>query len=135
MYKRLHENAAVFLCPHHSYYHSSYISKASANPLEASTLFSRCLISISVIINAPVHPHFNFRYKHMRYWLMKSEPCEVGIDDALAAPNNTVAWTAAEKCCTSLNRKPRIGAMRVTDVLCLVQIICFICNSVLGAAA
>jgi predicted RNA-binding protein with PUA-like domain len=29
----------------------------------------------------------------MRYWLMKSEPDEVSIDDALAAPAATVAWT------------------------------------------
>lgn len=29
----------------------------------------------------------------MRYWLMKSEPGEVSIDDALAAPKQTVAWT------------------------------------------
>ena len=29
----------------------------------------------------------------MQYWLMKSEPDEVSIDDALAAPNQTVAWT------------------------------------------
>ncbi|WP_353153196.1 EVE domain-containing protein [Herminiimonas fonticola] len=29
----------------------------------------------------------------MRYWLMKSEPGEVSIDDALAAPHQTVAWT------------------------------------------
>jgi predicted RNA-binding protein with PUA-like domain len=28
-----------------------------------------------------------------RYWLMKSEPDEVSIDDALAAPGATVAWT------------------------------------------
>ncbi len=28
----------------------------------------------------------------MRYWLMKSEPDEVSIDDVLAAPGNTVAW-------------------------------------------
>ena len=27
------------------------------------------------------------------YWLMKSEPGEVSIDNALAAPNATVAWT------------------------------------------
>ena len=27
------------------------------------------------------------------YWLMKSEPGEVPVDDALAAPNSTVAWT------------------------------------------
>ncbi|REN15104.1 EVE domain-containing protein, partial [Mycobacterium tuberculosis] len=26
------------------------------------------------------------------YWLMKSEPDEVSIDDALAAPGATVAW-------------------------------------------
>jgi predicted RNA-binding protein with PUA-like domain len=30
---------------------------------------------------------------YMQYWLMKSEPEEVSIDDALAAPNQTVAWT------------------------------------------
>lgn len=29
----------------------------------------------------------------MRYWLMKSEPDEVSIDDALAAPDSTVPWT------------------------------------------
>ncbi|GAA4421135.1 EVE domain-containing protein [Acidovorax lacteus] len=29
----------------------------------------------------------------LRYWLMKSEPDECSIDDALAAPNATVAWT------------------------------------------
>jgi len=28
-----------------------------------------------------------------RYWLMKSEPDDCSIDDALAAPNATVAWT------------------------------------------
>jgi predicted RNA-binding protein with PUA-like domain len=28
----------------------------------------------------------------MRYWLMKSEPDEVGFDDVLAAPARTVAW-------------------------------------------
>lgn len=29
----------------------------------------------------------------MKYWLMKSEPDEVSVDDALAAPKSTVAWT------------------------------------------
>jgi predicted RNA-binding protein with PUA-like domain len=33
----------------------------------------------------PTHPP--------NYWLMKSEPDEVSIDDALAAPGATVAWT------------------------------------------
>ncbi|MBI3901550.1 MAG: EVE domain-containing protein [Nitrosomonadales bacterium] len=28
----------------------------------------------------------------MRYWLMKSEPSDVGIDDLAALPNQTVAW-------------------------------------------
>ncbi len=28
-----------------------------------------------------------------RYWLMKSEPHECSIDDALAAPDRTVPWT------------------------------------------
>jgi predicted RNA-binding protein with PUA-like domain len=27
------------------------------------------------------------------YWLMKSEPAECSVDDALAAPNATVPWT------------------------------------------
>lgn len=27
------------------------------------------------------------------YWLMKSEPAECSVDDALAAPNSTVPWT------------------------------------------
>ena len=29
----------------------------------------------------------------MRYWLMKSEPDETSIDDALTAEGRTVAWT------------------------------------------
>ncbi|QAU33867.1 EVE domain-containing protein [Janthinobacterium sp. 17J80-10] len=29
----------------------------------------------------------------MQYWLMKSEPDEVSVDDALAAPEKTIAWT------------------------------------------
>ena len=29
----------------------------------------------------------------MNYWLMKSEPSEVSVDDALAAPRSTVPWT------------------------------------------
>jgi predicted RNA-binding protein with PUA-like domain len=29
----------------------------------------------------------------MKYWLMKSEPDEVSVDDALAAPHSTVPWT------------------------------------------
>jgi predicted RNA-binding protein with PUA-like domain len=29
----------------------------------------------------------------MHYWLMKSEPDEVSIDDALEAPHRTVPWT------------------------------------------
>ncbi|SPE20011.1 EVE domain-containing protein [Burkholderiales bacterium] len=29
----------------------------------------------------------------MRYWLMKSEPSECSIDDALAAPGSMVPWT------------------------------------------
>lgn len=28
----------------------------------------------------------------MQYWLMKSEPDEASIDDALAAPGQTIAW-------------------------------------------
>ncbi len=29
----------------------------------------------------------------MRFWLMKSEPAECGVDDLAAAPGQTVAWT------------------------------------------
>jgi predicted RNA-binding protein with PUA-like domain len=29
----------------------------------------------------------------MNYWLMKSEPQEVSVDDALSAPRSTVPWT------------------------------------------
>jgi len=29
----------------------------------------------------------------MNYWLMKSEPDEVSVDDAIAAPKSTVPWT------------------------------------------
>src|SRR3954453_23802645 len=29
----------------------------------------------------------------MNYWLMKSEPSEVSVDDAIAAKNSTGAWT------------------------------------------
>src|SRR5690242_17730847 len=29
----------------------------------------------------------------MAYWLMKSEPDDVSVDDALAAPKSTVPWT------------------------------------------
>jgi predicted RNA-binding protein with PUA-like domain len=36
---------------------------------------------------------FESTSKKMQYWLMKSEPAEVSIDDALAAPGHTVAWT------------------------------------------
>src|SRR5512135_3866799 len=28
----------------------------------------------------------------MRYWLMKSEPSDVSIDDLVALPNQTIAW-------------------------------------------
>jgi predicted RNA-binding protein with PUA-like domain len=31
--------------------------------------------------------------KMKKYWLMKSEPSEVSVDDAIAAPKSTVAWT------------------------------------------
>ena len=35
----------------------------------------------------------NVHKNNMRYWLMKSEPDETSIDDALAAKGQTVAWT------------------------------------------
>jgi len=38
-------------------------------------------------------PHSTSAVRPTRYWLMKSEPDECSIDDALAAPCATVAWT------------------------------------------
>jgi len=35
---------------------------------------------------------FYVRRKRMQYWLMKSEPDEVSIDDVMAAPDKTVPW-------------------------------------------
>src|ERR1044072_1681807 len=32
-----------------------------------------------------------------RYWLMKSEPDEVSIDDALAAPKQTLTWNGVRQ--------------------------------------
>ncbi len=42
-----------------------------------------------------LQPLFHLRPKknHMRYWLMKSEPDEASIDDALAAKHGTLPWT------------------------------------------
>ena len=44
-------------------------------------------IAGEVIKNVDIHKN------NMRYWLMKSEPDETSIDDALAAKDQTVAWT------------------------------------------
>ena len=35
---------------------------------------------------------FNKRKLKMRYWLMKSEPSDVSIDDLATMPNQTVDW-------------------------------------------
>ena len=35
---------------------------------------------------------FFFRSDSVRYWLMKSEPSVVGVDDVLAMPKRTVDW-------------------------------------------
>jgi predicted RNA-binding protein with PUA-like domain len=54
--------------------------------VDAGMTFSAdsCL-RIDLVCHLPVN--------HMRYWLMKSEPEEVSIDDVLSMPNQTVAWT------------------------------------------
>jgi predicted RNA-binding protein with PUA-like domain len=46
-------------------------------------------------IDAPIpsRVHSLFRKEIMAYWLMKSEPSEVSIDDLIAAPDKTAAWT------------------------------------------
>jgi predicted RNA-binding protein with PUA-like domain len=46
------------------------------------------------------------------YWLMKSEPGEVSVDDALAAPNATVPWTGVRN---YQARNYMRDAMRVGD--------------------
>jgi predicted RNA-binding protein with PUA-like domain len=48
----------------------------------------------------------------MNYWLMKSEPAEVSVDDALAAPAATVPWTGVR---SYQARNFMRDAMRVDD--------------------
>ena len=42
---------------------------------------------------AVTDPNTDKNRRRMHYWLMKSEPDEASIDDALAAKGSTVAWT------------------------------------------
>jgi predicted RNA-binding protein with PUA-like domain len=48
----------------------------------------------------------------MNHWLMKSEPSEVSVDDALATPHATVAWTGVR---SYQARNFMRDAMRVDD--------------------
>ena len=48
----------------------------------------------------------------MKHWLMKSEPSEVSIDDALAMPGSTVAWFGVRN---YLARNYMRDAMQVGD--------------------
>lgn len=48
----------------------------------------------------------------MNYWLMKSEPAEVSVDDALAAPKATVPWTGVR---SYQARNFMRDAMRIDD--------------------
>jgi predicted RNA-binding protein with PUA-like domain len=48
----------------------------------------------------------------MNYWLMKSEPDEVSVDDALEAPRSTVPWTGVRN---YQARNFMRDAMRVDD--------------------
>jgi len=43
-------------------------------------------------LNSVAQRHRQQAFTPMQYWLMKSEPSEVSIDDALAAPNATAPW-------------------------------------------
>ena len=47
-----------------------------------------------------------------QYWLMKSEPDEVSVDDAIGAPQSTVAWTGVRN---YQARNYMRDAMRVGD--------------------
>ena len=49
------------------------------------------LYSLKAVARICAQPFFLWAIR-MRYWLMKSEPDEVSIDDVLAAPRHTVAW-------------------------------------------
>ena len=57
----------------------------------------------------------------MNYWLMKSEPDEVSIDDALAAPRSTVPWTGVRN---YQARNFMRDAMRVGDGVLLYHSSC-----------
>ena len=46
-----------------------------------------------------------------RYWLMKSEPDECSIDDALAAPGATVPWTGVR----NYQARNNMRAMKIGD--------------------
>jgi predicted RNA-binding protein with PUA-like domain len=48
----------------------------------------------------------------MRYWLMKSEPDEASIDDALAAKDQTVAWTGVR----NYQARNNLRAMELGDL-------------------
>ena len=45
------------------------------------------------MVNAPSPSNIAPSARPAQFWLMKSEPDECSIDDALAAPNATVPWT------------------------------------------
>ena len=47
--------------------------------------------SLKAVARYCVQPFFLWMV-HMRYWLMKSEPDEVSIEDVLSAPKKTVPW-------------------------------------------
>src|SRR5512147_2496370 len=57
-------------------------------------------------------PHSMRDFQNMQYWLMKSEPDECSIDDALAAPGRIVPWTGVRN---YQARNFMRDAMRVRD--------------------
>ena len=53
--------------------------------------FAAPFVSIHFLI-VQFFPSIDSEVRSMKYWLMKSEPGEVSIDDVLAAPGQTVSW-------------------------------------------
>jgi predicted RNA-binding protein with PUA-like domain len=59
-----------------------------------SSAMRNCMLHYMLPHKSDASLHTTWRQqRRMHYWLMKSEPEDVSIDDALAAPDHTVAWT------------------------------------------
>ncbi len=64
---------------------------AQAGLIPQAAAFMQPLFYACFICERDVGTHFLYE-PDMQYWLMKSEPDEASIDDALAAPKQTIPW-------------------------------------------